>query len=131
MKVKKHSFSRRISFYETDAMGIVHHSNYLRLLEDARVDWIRGTKDFNETPLNTHNFPVLKVDIEYLSPLKFDDLAQVILTAKLEKSKLKFNYEVFVNAKLKTNASTVHAVWDNQKNTVVRPPPFLVAFINS
>lgn len=34
-------YRRRVRYYETDRMGVVHHSNYLRLLEDARMDWIR------------------------------------------------------------------------------------------
>ena len=30
----------RVAFYETDAMGIVHHSNYVRFFEHARVSWL-------------------------------------------------------------------------------------------
>ena len=30
----------RVPFYETDAMGIVHHSNYVRYFELARVVWL-------------------------------------------------------------------------------------------
>lgn len=33
-------YNRRVKYYETDRMGVVHHSNYLRLLEDARMDWL-------------------------------------------------------------------------------------------
>lgn len=33
-------FSRTVNYYETDRMGIVHHSNYLRFFEEARVDWL-------------------------------------------------------------------------------------------
>ena len=29
-----------VAFYETDAMGVVHHSNYLRFLEHARVQFL-------------------------------------------------------------------------------------------
>ena len=31
-------FERKINYYETDKMGIVHHSNYIRFLEEARTD---------------------------------------------------------------------------------------------
>ena len=31
----------RVRFVETDAMGIVHHSNYLAYFEEARVDYLR------------------------------------------------------------------------------------------
>ena len=30
------TYERRINYYETDKMGIVHHSNYIRFLEEAR-----------------------------------------------------------------------------------------------
>lgn len=29
-------FERKINYYETDRMGVVHHSNYIRYLEEAR-----------------------------------------------------------------------------------------------
>ena len=30
-------YKRRINYYETDAMKVVHHSNYIRFLEEARI----------------------------------------------------------------------------------------------
>ena len=33
-------YERRINYYETDKMGIVHHSNYIRFFEEARVDML-------------------------------------------------------------------------------------------
>lgn len=30
------NYEREINYYETDKMGIVHHSNYIRFLEEAR-----------------------------------------------------------------------------------------------
>ena len=33
-----HIFERKINYYETDKMGIVHHSNYIRFFEEARCD---------------------------------------------------------------------------------------------
>ena len=31
-------YDRSINYYETDQMGIVHHSNYIRYFEEARLD---------------------------------------------------------------------------------------------
>ena len=31
-------YSRSVNYYETDQMGIVHHSNYIRWFEEARSD---------------------------------------------------------------------------------------------
>ena len=33
---KQFKYERKINYYETDKMGVVHHSNYIRFLEEAR-----------------------------------------------------------------------------------------------
>ena len=30
----------KVQYYETDQMGVAHHSNYIRWFEEARVDWM-------------------------------------------------------------------------------------------
>ena len=35
-------YDRSINYYETDQMGIVHHSNYIRYFEEARLDMMEG-----------------------------------------------------------------------------------------
>ena len=34
-------YERMVYYYETDRMGIVHHSNYIRWFEEARLDWMK------------------------------------------------------------------------------------------
>ena len=34
----------RVRFVETDAMGIVHHSNYLAYFEESRVEYLRARR---------------------------------------------------------------------------------------
>ena len=33
-------YERKINYYETDRMGIVHHSNYIRFIEEARCEML-------------------------------------------------------------------------------------------
>lgn len=33
-------YIRNVAYYETDQMGIVHHSNYIRWFEEARIDFL-------------------------------------------------------------------------------------------
>ena len=33
-------YTHRVQYYETDQMGIVHHSNYIRWFEEARLDFM-------------------------------------------------------------------------------------------
>lgn len=37
-------YSRKINYYETDAMRIVHHSNYIRWFEEARIDFLEKSR---------------------------------------------------------------------------------------
>lgn len=33
-------YEHRAQYYETDQMGIIHHSNYIRWMEEARMDFL-------------------------------------------------------------------------------------------
>ena len=35
-------YTHRIKYYETDKMGLTHHSNYIRFMEEARVELLRS-----------------------------------------------------------------------------------------
>lgn len=36
----KQTFVHKVNYYETDKMGVTHHSNYIRFMEEARVDFL-------------------------------------------------------------------------------------------
>ena len=38
MRIKP--YRRAVQYYETDMMGIVHHANYIRWMEEARIDFL-------------------------------------------------------------------------------------------
>lgn len=64
----------RVRFVETDAMGIVHHSNYLAYFEEARVAYLRAIgHPFTEWRDAGLESPVLESFVQYRQPLQFDD----------------------------------------------------------
>jgi acyl-CoA thioester hydrolase len=64
----------RVRFVETDAMGIVHHSNYLAYFEEARVEYLRAIgHPFTEWRDAGLESPVLESFVQYRQPLQFDD----------------------------------------------------------
>ena len=67
-------YERKINYYETDGMGIVHHSNYIRYLEEARCYWLEQYdmpySDFEKEGIN---IPVLAVNCEYKHHVTFED----------------------------------------------------------
>lgn len=74
----KFTFERRINYYETDRMGVVHHSNYIRFLEEARCQML----DKNQMPYSAFEnqgvmIPVLGVNCSYKSHVTFDDIIEI------------------------------------------------------
>jgi acyl-CoA thioester hydrolase len=72
------SFRHRVAFFETDAMGIVHHANYVRWLELARVHWM----DEHHRPYRAYmaqglHFATTRVEIDYRRAAGFDDEVEV------------------------------------------------------
>lgn len=70
----------RVRFVETDAMGIVHHSNYLAYFEEARVAYLRDIgHPFTEWRDEGLESPVLESYVRYRRPVRFDDQIDVWL----------------------------------------------------
>ena len=59
-------YERKINYYETDRMGVVHHSNYIRFLEEARSRWMEDLNIPMEK-LENEGFTIrrLEVDCKY------------------------------------------------------------------
>ena len=67
-------YKRRAYYYETDKMSIVHHSNYIRWLEEARVHMLSEVGyPFEKMEAMGLLMPVLSVECKYRFPIRFDD----------------------------------------------------------
>lgn len=89
-------FIRKANYYETDQMAIVHHSNYIRWMEEARVD-LMDQIGFPLSRLEAEGIviPVLMVEAEYKSMVKFDETVVIkITTEKYDGIRLYLNYEI-------------------------------------
>ena len=74
-------YNRRVYYYETDKMGIMHHSNYIRIFEETRVHFLQQAGfSFSEIEARGLLMPVLSVDCSYKHPLKFEEPFEVELT---------------------------------------------------
>ena len=76
---KVHIFPVRIYYEDTDAGGIVYHSNYLRFAERARTEMLRllGLHQHQLATEDGMAFAVYKADVHYMKPAKLDDVLQV------------------------------------------------------
>lgn len=76
-------YERKINYYETDRMGVVHHSNYIRFMEEARCAWLENIEmpfDFLEE--NGITIPVLGVSCDYKYHVTFGDTIKIKLFSK-------------------------------------------------
>jgi acyl-CoA thioester hydrolase len=85
----EHSVKLNIPFHDTDAMQVVWHGNYLKYFEIAR-DALFSEKgiDLYDYFCKFHYlFPVIRVSVKYIAPLKVRD--EIICTAYLKGAKRK------------------------------------------
>jgi acyl-CoA thioester hydrolase len=70
-----HSFAVRVYYEDTDLAGIVYYANYLKFIERARTEWVRGL-GVDQTRLRAEQgivFAVRRVEADYLRPARFED----------------------------------------------------------
>ena len=117
----------RVRFAETDAMGIVHHSNYLVYLEEARVAYLEALgRPYTELRRDGIDHAVLECFVQYRAPLRFDDEVDVALVlAGTTRATFQMAYLLTVGAAVRATAVTVHGAV-NAAGRPVRLPPWLV-----
>lgn len=69
----------RVYHEDTDDLGIVYHASYLRFMERARTEWLRGLGFEQDTLRHEQDlvFAVSRISIQYLKPARFNDLLEV------------------------------------------------------
>jgi acyl-CoA thioester hydrolase len=89
----------RVRFVETDAMGVVHHSNYLAYFEEARVAYLRHIgHPFTEWRDAGLESPVLESFVQYRKPLNFDEEIKVhVSLAEITRATFQMAYVVTVD----------------------------------
>ena len=67
-------YIRKVQYYETDMMGIVHHANYIHWMEEARIDFLDQLGfPYAEMEKRGVMSPVRAVSCSYKKPCSFDD----------------------------------------------------------
>ena len=73
-----HQFPVRVYYEDTDMGGIVYHANYLRFIERARSDWVRGLgQDQNVLREAGLVYAVHRVEADFLAPARFDEVLEI------------------------------------------------------
>ena len=116
-----------IRYYETDQMGFVHHSNYLRYFELARIEWISSLGlSYQKMEERGYLMPVIKANIDFKRPLIFGNSFRVKIQSK-ETPKVKFEltYEIILDEDIIiAKGSTTLAFLSSNNLKAVRCPKF-------
>ena len=122
--------AHRVSYGETDAMGVVYYANYLHLFERGRSELIRNL-GFSYSVVEERGIflPVREASCRYLAPARYDDVIHIRTgLAGQSRASLNFVYEITdeKHEHVLTRGTTQHAVV-NAQGRPVRVPDWLSA----
>ncbi|MBE6653545.1 MAG: acyl-CoA thioesterase [Ruminococcaceae bacterium] len=91
-------YVHKVAYYETDRMGIVHHSNYIRIMEEARLDFLSQIGfGYDEMEKNGVISPVTAVAGRYKKTTTYpDEISVVVTVTEASRALLKLGYEMKV-----------------------------------
>lgn len=108
----------RVIYADTDAMGIVYHTNYIKWFELGRNELMRQLGvTYTELEKLGLNLPLTKVSCHYLAPAKYDHLVTVETKFDyIKRASVKFNSKIWDEhqEKLLVEGYTIHACTNNE-----------------
>ena len=110
-----------VQYYETDKMGITHHSNYIRWMEEARVSFMSQIGwDYAKLEKEGVICPVVGLDCSYKESTTFSDVIEIDVTVKEFKGvKLKLSYTMKnEEGKLVFEGNTEHCFLSEKGNLI-------------
>lgn len=118
-------FVHRVSYGETDTMGVVYYAEYLHIFERARGEFIRSYgMSYAEVEQRGVFLPVREAQCRYRKPARYDDLLHVHTSiSQWSRASLSFVYEVrnADKSQILTTGSTQHAIVDSAGKPIAVP----------
>ena len=112
------SYVRVINYYETDQMHIVHHSNYARYLEEARLHLMDQLGlAYDKMEEMGIIIPVLELHDYYIKSITYGDIIEIVpVIYKLTPVRFSLKYNIFRSGtdELLHKAETSHAFLDSE-----------------
>ena len=116
-----HTYQHEVKYYECDRMGVTHHSNYVRFMEEARVDYLDQLGyGFDKVEAEGVVSPVVAINCNFKSPTTFKDLIEIkVWVSRLSELKFDFTYEMKVGERLVCTAQSSHCFTENGKPVAI------------
>ncbi|SNZ03113.1 acyl-CoA thioester hydrolase [Persephonella hydrogeniphila] len=121
-------YSRKVNFYETDAQGVVHHSNYPRYFEEARGFYLESLGYPYEKIRKELNIDIilLELKVRYKNPLFFGDIFKVdFYISDMDRFFFTFKYTVKKENTVIATGETKHACINRDNRKIVSIPDIL------
>ena len=119
----------RVYWEDTDAGGVVYYANYLKFMERARSEWLRA-RGFEQDVLRDEAgivFVVRRVEIDYLSPARFNDQLDVsVALHDVRRASLRVLQELMHGATRLAKAEVTLACVDASRFKAVKIPAPLI-----
>lgn len=114
----KHKTSARVIYADTDAMGVVYHTNYIKWFEVGRCELLRSI-GYPYARLETDGImlPVVECGCKYRTPAVYDDMLEITARiAELKGATVLIDYEIrrLETGELLVTGFTKHAVTDQR-----------------
>jgi acyl-CoA thioester hydrolase len=121
-KMRKYETEIRVIYADTDAMGIVYHTNYIKWFEAGRNEYLRDI-GYPYSRLEEEGIwlPVAAVTCEYKAPAKYDDILLIqTAVSELKAATVILKYDIFnkLTGELLVTGTTKHAITDPQLKPV-------------
>ncbi len=115
MKTEPLPYRHEVKYYECDRMGITHHSNYIRFMEEARVDWMDQLGyGFDRMEAEGVVSPVVEVECRYRRSTTFKDIVEIeVSVAALSPLKITFAYTMRLGSLTVCTATSTHCFMEN------------------
>jgi len=100
----------RVSYRDTDKMGVVYYANYFVFFEMGRTELMRQIGfTYDEMEKQGLYFPVINAQCNYHAPAHYDDLITVETTiSELKNVTVTFSYKIKCDDKVLVTGSTKH-----------------------
>jgi acyl-CoA thioester hydrolase len=123
----EHELVVEVRYYETDGQGVVHHANYFKYFELARVEMLKAMgHDYAELERSGYLLVVHQIACRYLAPARFGDRLRIVTrVTRATMARIEHAYRVLADDRLLAEATSTIACVDRQGN-VRRMPEFLV-----
>ena len=116
-------YKRRANYYETDQMGVIHHSNYIRWFEETRVDFMEQIGFGYEKSMEAGiDFAVLGISCNYHSMVRFGDtvlIESAIYALSPARMSIRYSIKDAETGELRTTGETHHCYYRTKQQRPV------------